>query len=237
MEESIKLSKRLSIVASYLPSGAVFADIGSDHAYLPCFVCSNDNEARAIAGEVNVGPYESAKETVNYYQLNDVVDVRLGNGLEVVTPGEVEQVVIAGMGGALIKSILEEGVDNLKNAKRIIAQPNVDEKNVRTWLTTNDYVISHEAITEENGHIYEIIVADRYKNGKQLTEMEILFGPELLKSKPSEFYQKWKLEREKRLRVIEQLNQAKIPPKEKIYQFEHELKMIEEVLMDEKTID
>ncbi|MFD2046087.1 tRNA (adenine(22)-N(1))-methyltransferase [Ornithinibacillus salinisoli] len=237
MDHSIKLSKRLQIVASYLPQGANFADIGSDHAYLPCYVCANDVTARAIAGEVNEGPYQSAKDTVTYYQMNGSIDVRLGDGLNVVRPAEVDQVVIAGMGGALIKSILEQGKDKLQEVKRIIAQPNVDEKNVRSWLINNGYVITHEGITEENGHTYEIIVADKSENQMSLTDQEILFGPFLLKNRPSVFYDKWKLELEKRLRVIEQLQQAKVKPTDKIKQFESELNMIEEVLTDETKVN
>src|SRR5690625_254647 len=102
--DAINLSKRLTTIATFLPSGAYFADIGSDHAYLPCYVCIHDKEARAIAGEVNEGPYNSACETVKAYELNNQIEVRLGDGLHVIDNEQIKQVVIAGMGGSLIRS-------------------------------------------------------------------------------------------------------------------------------------
>ncbi|WP_026906212.1 tRNA (adenine(22)-N(1))-methyltransferase [Paucisalibacillus globulus] len=232
MVEEIKLSERLLRVASYLPEGAFFADIGSDHAYLPCFVCQNDANARAIAGEVNVGPLSSAKETITKYQLNNKVEARLGDGLAILQQNEVKQVVIAGMGGSLIRSILENGKDKLQRVELIIAQPNVDEKNVRKWFMDNDFEIQDETILEENGHVYEIIVGKRTSNSYRLTKKEQFFGPVLLTKKLRLFYNKWESERDKLNRVINQMKSAKIQDQLKIGQFQEQLDWIEEVLED-----
>lgn len=155
---------------------------------MPCYVCSNDSTARAIAGEVNEGPLSSAIDTINTYQLQDVIEARLGNGLAVLQQGEVNQVVIAGMGGALIRSILENGKDKLNNVNLIIAQPNVDEKNVRSWYIENGFIIGDEAILEENGHIYEIIVGKRSNDKETLSEQQLLFGPILLNRRDALFF-------------------------------------------------
>jgi tRNA (adenine22-N1)-methyltransferase len=232
MTEEIKLSNRLSRVASYLPKGAIFADIGSDHAYLPCFVCQKDPTSHAIAGEVNVGPLSSAQETINKYKLNDRVEARLGNGLSVLQQDEVNQVVIAGMGGALIRSILENGKDKLLCVNLVITQPNVDEKNVRNWFMENKFEIQDETILEENGHIYEIIVGKRVNDAIMLTEKEQLFGPKLLKQKNELFYTKWEAERVKLIRVIDQMQNAKLQDLVKIGKFQEQLGWIEEVLED-----
>ncbi|MEN2765965.1 tRNA (adenine(22)-N(1))-methyltransferase [Ornithinibacillus xuwenensis] len=238
MSEQIKLSERLLNVASFLPQGSNFADIGSDHAYLPCYVCQNDQTARAIAGEVNEGPFSSAQDTVEKYQLNHLIDVRLGNGLSVLKHDEVEQVVIAGMGGSLIRSILEEGKDKLSKVELIIAQPNVDEKNVRHWLTLHDYEIQDEVILEENGHTYEIIVGKKGTDKiNHLTEKDLLFGPILGKEKNELFCEKWTSEKEKLIRVINQMKNAKIQDELKISHFEKQLAWIEEVLGDGKNHD
>ncbi|GAB3050964.1 tRNA (adenine(22)-N(1))-methyltransferase TrmK [Virgibacillus ainsalahensis] len=237
MTDKIKLSHRLQKVASYLPKGAFFADIGSDHAYLPCYVCSEDQTAKAIAGEINVGPFNSAVATVNSYGLFNNVEVRLGNGLHVLHPNEVEQVIIAGMGGSLIQDILEEGKANLGKVNRIIAQPNVDARNVRRWFWAQGYGITNEAIIEENGHIYEIIIGDKdgvipvYEEEK--TEKDLLFGPLLLQNKSDVFHKKWKHEYKKLKRVIEQMNHARVKNIDKIKRFEKELQWIEEVLKDD----
>ncbi|MEC5422234.1 tRNA (adenine(22)-N(1))-methyltransferase TrmK [Virgibacillus sp. C22-A2] len=240
MINSIKLSERLKTIASFLPKGTVFADIGSDHAYLPCFVCLQDKTAKAIAGEVNEGPFNSAKDTVATCNLTSVIEVRLGNGLQVINEkDEIKQLVIAGMGGALIRMILEEGKKKLSSVQRIIAQPNVDARSVRKWLIEHRFMITNEAIIEESGHIYEIIVADKINiinpDNEDISEKQLLFGPLLMENKPKAFYSKWKLEYEKLQHVIEQMKKAKKVNEEKIIRYEFELQLIREVIEDEEN--
>ncbi|MFC2948375.1 tRNA (adenine(22)-N(1))-methyltransferase [Virgibacillus sediminis] len=233
MGNRINLSERLKTAASYLPAGAVFADIGSDHAYLPCYICQKDDQARAVAGEVRVGPYNSAVSTVKFHGLTNKVDVRLGDGLEVLSPNEVNQIVIAGMGGSLIQSILQKGIDKLGTVERIIAQPNVNARNVRRWLRRNNYMIVDEQIVEENGHIYEVLAADKYAEDpfeEELLEQQLLFGPILLEKKPSAFYYKWEHELAKLERVIDEMKKASEKNMDKISQFEMESAWIREVL-------
>ncbi|MBU8789448.1 tRNA (adenine(22)-N(1))-methyltransferase TrmK [Oceanobacillus caeni] len=233
MTITINLSSRLTEVANFINKGAKFADIGSDHAYLPCYICLKDKTARAIAGEINEGPFNSAKNMVSATKLNDVIEVRLGNGLEIITQDDnIDHVVIAGMGGSLIKTILEEGKKKLTDVKRIIAQPNIDARNVRRWFVSNNFKIINESIIEENGHIYEIIVAEQTKSLQMdiLNEKELLFGPILLRNKKSEFYKKWQHEYEKMQQVVAQMKSAKVRNTEKIVQFEKELVWMEEEL-------
>lgn len=237
MNNTIKLSVRLRTVATFITEGAYFADIGSDHAYLPCYVCLYDGKAHAIAGEVKDGPFKSALETVNKYDLSSRVEVRLGDGLHVLQAGEVNLLVIAGMGGSLIRSILEEGKDRLRGVQRIIAQPNVNERNVRKWFYENNYTITYEEILEESGHIYEIIVADReaakssYKT--DALQEQLLFGPLLLEHKTETFIKKWNNELSKRISVINEMKKAKEQNKSKISEFEKELSWVQEVLKND----
>lgn len=230
MENPIKLSERLQCVASYLKNGTTFADIGSDHAYLPCYVCWADPKATAIAGELNKGPYESALSTVAENKLQGRIDVRHGDGLSVIASGEVEEVTIAGMGGSLIASILETGKERLKGVQKIIAQPNVDARSTRNWLTRNGYKIADEMILEEKGHIYEIISAVYTGTAEQLTEQEALFGPILLSKKSDTFFDKWHDELEKVERALGQMTQAVEKDMKKINRFKTERKWIQEVL-------
>ena len=107
---SEKLSKRLASVASFVEQGAILADIGSDHAYLPCHLVMEGRISKAIAGEVVKGPFESAVKNVRKKGLTDKITVRLGNGLEAVQENDgVDTITIAGMGGPLIASILHDG--------------------------------------------------------------------------------------------------------------------------------
>lgn len=240
-ENSVKLSQRLVNIASYLPRGATFADIGSDHAYLPCYVCLKDQTAAAIAGELNQGPFESARKNVIKHGLKKKIEVRLGNGLEILKHGqEVEQIVIAGMGGALISQILEEGKEKLTNVNRIIAQPNIDARQVRIWLEQHGFYLSDEQIIDEKGHIYEILVADQDAASPYIDEIcakQFLFGPYLLENKTEAFYHKWIHEKQKLKAVLQQMKQADEPDGEKIAQFTKELRWIEEELDNVKHSD
>ncbi|MGR9049342.1 tRNA (adenine(22)-N(1))-methyltransferase [Halobacillus faecis] len=229
-----QLSKRLALVADYLPKGAHFADIGSDHAYLPCFVCMKDPEARAVAGEVNQGPYDSAKSEVEKHKLEDRIDVRLGDGLAVIAPGEIKQVVIAGMGGPLIRDILEGGKEKLSSVNRIVVQPNIDSRSLRRWFFQHDYTLVDETIVEESGHIYEILVAEKgdpsSSYNQQMIDKEMWLGPFLLEKRPESFIKKCKEEWKKKRYIIKQMKQAASPDEEKLKQQQKELKWLEEVL-------
>lgn len=239
MTHIINLSNRLMTVASFLPEGAFFADIGSDHAYLPCYVCLNDSSARAIAGEVNQGPYESAAEAVASFQLSNQINVCLGDGLEVLANTQVKQITIAGMGGSLITDILQRGKGYLNSVERIIVQPNIGERNVRKWFLENNFAITHEVIIEENDHIYEILVADQgveetpYIN--DLLEKQLTFGPLLLREKSTLFYKKWRIQHKKLAQVISQMKQATVKNEEKIGRLQRELDWIQEVIDDDKN--
>ncbi|WP_163526384.1 tRNA (adenine(22)-N(1))-methyltransferase [Halobacillus ihumii] len=229
-----KLSERLAKVAEYLPEGACFADIGSDHAYLPCYVCLHDDKAKAVAGEVNKGPYHSAVQEVRSHELADRIDVRLGDGLMVLGADEVQQVVIAGMGGPLIRDILEQGKDKLGRVSRIIAQPNIDARTVRKWFYDNQFCLVQETILEENGHIYEVLMAEKGEPGinydDETLQKQMWLGPFLLKENNSVFKKKWQQEKSKKESILQQMSGSKQPDQLKMKQFQKELEWIKEAL-------
>ena len=213
MQTHVTLDQRLTKVVSYIPQGAVLADIGSDHAFVPCYCIQQGLIERAIAGEVNVGPMEAAQGQVALVQLEEKIDVRLGSGLTVLTPGEVTAVTIAGMGGTLIATILEEGKAHLSGEERLILQPNVDAVDVRRWLLANGYALLSEAIVKENGKIYEILVAEQgeemlYSEEEEQRDWELFFGPQLMREKAPAFIEKWQTEKEKRQYILEQMQQG-----------------------------
>jgi len=204
---SEKLSKRLEAVASFVEQDATLADIGSDHAYLPCYLVNAGKISKAIAGEVVKGPYESAIRNVRKKGLSDEITVRLANGLEAVHESDgIDTVSIAGMGGPLIASILNNGNEKLKNVKRIITQPNIHASSIREWAVQNGWKIVDEHILKEDNKIYEIIVLERGQ--AKYSELEMIVGPFLLKQKSEVFLEKWERETEEWKRVLESLKNA-----------------------------
>ena len=187
------ISKRLETVASFVPQGAVLLDVGSDHAYLPIELVEKGHIERAIAGEVVEGPYQSAVKNVESYGLTEKIQVRLANGLVAFEEADqVSVITIAGMGGRLIATILEDGLDKLATVERLILQPNNREDELRSWLQDHDFQIIAESILEEAGKFYEIIVAEAGE--MKLSATGVRFGPFLSKEVNSVFIQKWQKE-------------------------------------------
>ncbi|WP_078552795.1 tRNA (adenine(22)-N(1))-methyltransferase [Bacillus alkalicellulosilyticus] len=233
-----KLSKRLERVASFVPNGSSLADIGSDHAYLPCYLCIEGKITKAIAGEVNEGPFQSAKSQVEKSGLSNKITVRKGDGLEVVSPGEIDVVTICGMGGALITDILDAGIKKLEGVSTLILQPNVGADKIRRWLRRHQWELVEEEILEEDDKVYEILVAQNGNGDTPYTnddEIELLLGPFLMKQKNQAFIKKWKSELVSWNLILAQFDQAK-QTKEVIQKrddLQRKINEVEEVLADE----
>ncbi|WP_100406772.1 tRNA (adenine(22)-N(1))-methyltransferase [Bacillus solitudinis] len=231
-----QLSERLIRVAQYVPANVKVADIGSDHAYLPCFLCLRDNSITAIAGEVNEGPYQSAVNQVKRVGLTEQISVRKGNGLEVIEAGEVDVITIAGMGGGLITSILEEGKPKLSGVSKLILQPNVSADHIRRWLLSNEWLLVSEEILEEDEKIYEVLVAERGSDNsfyEEDRERKLLLGPFLMNNPNQSFRKKWLAEIRNWERIIKKLQEA-TPNEaslEKKKQLQIKIDMVEEVLL------
>lgn len=219
----IELGERLTRVASFVPNGSKVCDVGSDHAYLPVYLIQNDQISCAIAGEVVEGPFLSAKQTVRDYRMENRIEVRLGDGLQILSKeDEITAVTICGMGGELISRILEAGYSgsHLNGRERLILQPNVAEHFVREWLMNHSYQIVDETVVSDNHRLYEIIVAEPVGKRVEYTELELKYGPILLQQ-PSELsVAKWNRMNRKNKEILEQLQKSKAPQLEKIEQFE-----------------
>ncbi|EOH90077.1 tRNA (adenine(22)-N(1))-methyltransferase [Enterococcus pallens] len=228
-----ELSPRLQVVADYVPANARLADIGSDHAYLPVALLLNKKIQWALAGEVVQGPYEAAKRQVAKNNLEKLIEVRLADGMEaVLLEDQIDTITICGMGGVLIKDILERGkkLQRLSGKERLVLQPNVGERQLREWLTTEGYTIIAETILEDHRKIYEVLVAEKLKTTAQYTEQELLFGPFLMEECSTIFVKKWQRQLEKLEKVRANLARSDQQLDEKISQVELEIQWIQEVL-------
>ncbi|UGQ07672.1 tRNA (adenine(22)-N(1))-methyltransferase [Streptococcus anginosus] len=201
------ISKRLRKVAGFVPQDAKILDVGSDHAYLPIYLIQQGRISSAIAGEVVEGPYQSAVTNVADNQMSDKISVRLANGLVAFDKkDQIDVIIIAGMGGRLIADILDNGSAKLASVKRLILQPNNREDELRRWLCGHDFQITEEAIVEENGKFYEIMIAEQ---GHQVLNAEQeRFGPYLMREQSAVFLDKWQREVDKLEKAL-----AKIPEK------------------------
>ena len=176
------LSKRLTAVARFVPAGSVIADIGTDHVYLPVYLLQQGNSPRSIASDVNQGPLDIARLNVQAYGLAESIDLRRGEGLAILKPGEADVIVIAGMGGRTICGILERGRAVLEQIGRLILQPMGDVLMVRRWLNRNGWRLVEEEMLIEEKHFYVILAAEP---GQETIDDDFILqvGPRLLEKK------------------------------------------------------
>lgn len=176
----IRLTPRLQAIAEKIPSGSVVADIGTDHAYIPVYLLTNRIASHVIASDNKEGPLRAAAETIQLFNVEKAVDLRLGNGLEVLKQDDdVDVLVIAGMGGETVSAVLAQG-EHLP--KRLVLQPMTEAGMVRSWLLANGFSIIQEDIAWEDNFYYEIIIAEFV--GGALPRLENLeIGPCLLADK------------------------------------------------------
>ena len=158
MAKKLELTPRLQAVASFVPEGARFADVGTDHAYLPAALILEGKIPFAIAADLRQGPLSRAKMTVREYGLNGQVAFRLCDGLKGIRPEEVDAVAIAGMGGETIAMILEAAPWTLERNIPLILQPMSSMSDLRTWLTEHGYRIEEEKLAREGETLYTVFL-------------------------------------------------------------------------------
>lgn len=228
----MRLGERLSAIAALVPTGASMADIGTDHAYLPINLIQKGIISRAVAGEVNSGPYQSAQDAIAAVGLQPKISLRLGNGLAVLSPGEVDVVVIAGMGGATIISILTAQPVVAQSLKRLILQPMIAAAAVRRWLTEHNWHIVDEALVREEGKLYEIIAAEQGPAPEELEPIMCEIGPVLWQSKPPllKTHIEWSIDQAKRI-LQEMSASATAPNSAKYNEYVDKIKQLEAKLI------
>lgn len=158
---TIALPPRLAAVASLVLPGRTVADIGTDHAYLPIALLRSGRAPAAVATDSATGPLAAARRSVAAAGLADAVALRRGWGLEPLTPGEAGTIVIAGMGGYLIRDILAARMDLAAGAERLVLQPMRDAPALRRWLWANGWVLCAERLAQEDDRFYAALAVER----------------------------------------------------------------------------
>lgn len=165
----MEISLRLKTIASMVDKCECVADIGTDHGYIPMYLIKNNVCNRAIASDINKGPVEKAKFNVRIEGLENKIDCRLGGGLSTVKKGEAQGIVIAGMGGNLIRDIIEEKLSIFKEAQFAILQPVQNPEVLREYIYTKGYKIIDEELCIDDNKFYEIIKI-KYDNNVQVVD-------------------------------------------------------------------
>ena len=179
----------MKAVASMVTPGNALADVGTDHGYVPISLIQEKKIPRAIAMDINRGPLQRAQENIAEWQLEDYIQTRLSDGVNELEAGEVDSVLIAGMGGELVIHILSEGLEVCRSVKELILQPQSELHKVRAFLREQNFEIIDEDMVIEDGKYYpmmKVIPVENTVLWATLPEEVIpacdMYGPILLKN-------------------------------------------------------
>ena len=212
----MRLDGRLAAVAALVPRGARAADVGTDHAYLAIALLNEQDVETVIATDKNEGPCAAARRTISASGFANRVQVRLGDGLAPLSPGEVDTVCIAGMGGGLIASILAEGAEVLAEVSRLVLQPMNDAAALRQWLYDNGWHIVEESLATADGRLYEIIAAE--PGTEETPEPWLLtLGPVLWRDRPPLFARHAKAQTERLRRILRGMEKSETARESEAY--------------------
>ena len=161
----IRLDSRLSAVAELVREGSTVADIGTDHAYLLAYLLQKGRIKKGIAADLRKGPLENARKTLADCSMLGQVSLVLSDGLDEIKKGDCDEITIAGMGGILIKEILERTEWIYDKKIHIIAQPMTHGEVLRRFLLENGFYIEKELAATDGKRHYCIISA--FYDGKK----------------------------------------------------------------------
>lgn len=155
----IKLSQRLACIAGKIRPGERVADVGTDHGYVPIHLYEEGISPLVILTDISAASLAKAKGAAGACQFGGDMQFRVGSGLSVLSAGEVDAVIIAGMGGKLIRDILSEDPELTLSFRKYVFQPRTASGALRKWLLERDFRILSEDIVEEGQFLPEIITA------------------------------------------------------------------------------
>ena len=165
------LSDRLGAVASmtedaaaelhkFFPNAALcVADIGTDHGYLPIWLIEQDIVTHALAMDLREGPLSRARSNIELMGLTEQIECRISDGFAALQPGEAMIAVLAGMGGRLMKRMIEEGKPLLLGVRQLILQPQSEVPELWEAIRQNGWTVIDERMIFEDGKFYTMMRA------------------------------------------------------------------------------
>lgn len=176
MSTKLYVTPRLDKICGKISADTI-ADIGTDHAYIPINALLTNKCRRAAASDIRSGPLEIAAANVKKYALEDKISLRLGAGLSKIEKYEADEIIIAGMGGIMIRDIIAEDMEKARSCKRLILQPMNAAPELRGFLFENNFKISCEDLAVEGFKVYNIFICEK---GAQTADELNLHIPKLL---------------------------------------------------------
>ena len=178
------MNNRLEKISQYIENGPGFADIGTDHGYLPAVMALRGYSGNIYASDLREGPLSAAKANAEHFNVSEKISFLLGDGLELCPKDKLDTIVIAGMGGDNICGILDRAPWCMDKRYKLILQPMKKAEILRYWLIHNEFTIEKEDLVADSGMVYQLLVA-RFGGKQSLSSGELFTGSlELIKDNP-----------------------------------------------------
>ncbi len=197
------LDERMLLVASQVREGAVVADIGTDHGYVPIYLVGSGLCPSAVASDFNSKPLDIARTNAKRFGASDKITFILSDGLKGFDPEKygVTDVLICGMGGELIASIIGATDFPKKPGVRLILQPMSSVPELRAYLYTMGYDVKSEKLCRAGDKIYIAIVAEYDGVPRELTDAELYLGRDIGSEESDEYLNEFLARTAAKLRV------------------------------------
>ena len=229
----MELSKRLNWILEKVDKCETIIDVGTDHGYIPIKLIKDNIASRVIASDINKEPLEKARINASLDGVIEKVDLRLGGGLKTLKSKEVQGIIIAGMGGNLIRDILEADLDKAKDVDYLVLQPAQNPEVLREYLYTHEYEIIDGDICLDEGKYYELFKVKYKKNN--ITKLEDVFyeiSPVMLKKRTETLKSYIEDKVEKNNKILNFINDDTEHAKERKKQLIRKNEILEKFLKD-----
>ena len=194
----IKLSNRLKKIAELVDFGATVIDVGTDHGYVPNFLCEKKISRDIIATDISRNSLEKSIELTRERDNEKYIRNILANG---IVKENRDNIIIAGLGGIQIAEIILNSIEISKSAKKLILQPMQKTNILRRELKNMGFEIIDEEIIFEDDRYFEIILARYSGQIKKLEEVDFYFSKSLMEKK-DKVYLDFLRERQRELEKI-----------------------------------
>ena len=172
------LDARLAAAASLVLPGGTVADIGCDHGKLTAYLACTGNHDRIIAADLRPSPLESAKQTCLQAGCSHKVEFRLGDGLQVLQPGEAQSIVLAGVSALTTIQIIQQAPWVFAPGVRLVLVPATKPELLRQWLWEQGFALVEERLVQAAGRWYVVMGAEYTGQPSSHSLLECYLGPE-----------------------------------------------------------